>query len=105
MIFFSCEKTVPDNEIPDWLKTKISQDEQIIAVSPKASSAWGAWIRYKWEKDYYFEYTNIVSSSLYIPISVTGDSLYQSVTNPNIAYSKEKCCKQFVWKGPLFKDY
>jgi len=101
----SCEKTVPENEIPDWLKTEISQDEQSIAASPKSFSAWGSWSRHKWNNDYYFEYTNLVSSSLYIPISFSGDTLYKSVTNPNIQYSKEKCCKKLVWKGPLFKGF
>jgi len=108
MIFLSCEKTLPDvpeKEIPDWLKTKISHDEQLIVASPKAGSAWGAWIRYKWEKTYYFEYSNITSSSLYIPISVSGDSLYANIYDTNADYYKNKCCKQFVWKGPLFKDY
>jgi len=38
LLLFSCEKTlpdVPDNEIPAWLKTKISQDEQTIQDNPK----------------------------------------------------------------------
>jgi hypothetical protein len=37
LIFFSCEKDylIPDKEVPEWLKTKINQDEQIIKDSPQ----------------------------------------------------------------------
>ena len=107
LIFFSCEKNsfVPENEIPDWLKTSISNDEQKIKEAPKAMSAWGAWLRYKWENEYYFEYENPLSSSLYIPISVNGDSLYISPYDTNVEYFKGKCCKQYVWKGPLYIEF
>jgi hypothetical protein len=40
-LLFSCEKTlpdVPDNEIPVWLKTRISLDEQTIQDYPKYHS-------------------------------------------------------------------
>ena len=106
IIFFSCEKTlhdVPDNEIPLWLKTRISQDEQIIRDNPKYMASWGAWIRYRWQKGYYFEYQNIMSSSTVAPITENGDTLYYGATH--LKYYEEKCCKQYVWKAPNYKEY
>jgi hypothetical protein len=106
VIFFSCEKTlhdVPDNEIPLWLKTRISQHEQIIRDNPKSMSSWGAWIRYKWQKGYYFEYQNIMSSSTVAPITENGDTLYYGATH--LKYYEEKCCKQYVWRAPNYKEY
>ena len=106
LAFLSCEKTlpdVPDNEIPVWLKTKISQDEQTIQQSPKYMASWGAWIRYKWQNDYYFEYHNILSSSSVAPVSVSGDTLYYGATN--LTYYNEKSNKQYVWKAPNYKEF
>jgi len=57
LLLFSCEKTltdVPDDEIPAWLKARINQDEQIIQNYPKYMASWGAWIRYKWQKEILF---------------------------------------------------
>jgi len=108
LILFSCEKTlpdVPDSEIPDWLKTRIRQDEQTIKDYPKYMAPWGAWIRYRWEKEYYFEYHNILSSSSVAPVSENGDSLYKSANETNMKYYNEKCCKQYVWKAPNYKEY
>jgi len=47
LVFFSCEKDylIPDNEVPDWLKTRISLDEQTIRDNPKYMASWGAWVR------------------------------------------------------------
>jgi hypothetical protein len=106
-IFFSCEKDefVPDNEIPSWLKSKINEDEIIIKDSPQFLYAWGAWIRYKWHSDYYFEYHNILSSTQPKPISFSGDTLNIIATDANTDYYKEKCCKQYVWKAPNYKEY
>jgi hypothetical protein len=106
LAFLSCEKTlqdVPENEIPDWLKTKISQDEVKIGQNPKYLTSWGAWIRYKWQKEYFFEYHNVLSSSSVAPVSESGDTLYYGATNLN--YYNEKCCKQYVWKAPKYKEY
>jgi hypothetical protein len=106
--FLSCEKNLPDvpeNEIPIWLKTRISQDEQKIKENPKFMTSWGAWIRYKWQSEYYFEYNNILSSTTIVPISEKGDSLYKNANETNMKYYNEKCCKQYVWKAPNYKEY
>ena len=108
LLLFSCEKTlpdVPDNEIPAWLKTRISLDEQIIQDNPKYMASWGAWIRYKWQNDYYFEYYNILSSTTIVPISEMGDSLNKSANEINMKYYNEKCCRQYVWRAPNYKEY
>jgi hypothetical protein len=106
IIFFSCEKDylIPDKEVPEWLKTKINQDEQIIRDSPQLMNAYGAWLRYKWQSEDYFEYHNELSSSLPQPISEKGDTLNFYVTDSTTDYYKEKCCKQYVWKAPEYKD-
>jgi len=53
-IFFSCEKDylIPENEVPDWLKAKIKQDEQKIVDSPKSLVLYGCWFRYNWQNDF-----------------------------------------------------
>lgn len=106
LLFFSCEKDnlIPENEIPVWLKTKINQDENIIKQSPNSGVAYGAWLRYKWQNEYYFEYYNnlSVSSSLPIPISVNGDSLIIISGGTNSDYWSKKCCLQYAWKAPKY---
>ncbi len=61
LIFFSCEKDylIPDKEVPEWLKIKIKQDEQLIKDSPQSWKNYGGWLRYKWQNEYYFEYHNV----------------------------------------------
>jgi len=108
IMLFSCEKDdflIPNKEVPAWLKAKISQDEQIIKNSPQSDLNYGAWKRYKWQDEYYFEYQNyVVFTSLHQPISVKGDTLQFYVYETTTDYYKEKCCKKFVWKAPEFKD-
>ena len=107
LVFFSCEREknylIPENEIPEWLQVKINQDEQIIKDSPQLMNAYGAWLRYKWQYEYYFEYQNVLSESLPKPISANGDTLHFYIFDANTDYYKEKCCAQYVWKGPDYK--
>jgi hypothetical protein len=107
LMFISCEKDylVPEKEVPDWLKTKISQDEQAIKDSPKYMTSYGCWLRYSWQNEYYFEYHNVVSSSSPRAISFKGDTLHIWANDINTDYCKEKCCKQYVWKAPKYKEY
>jgi len=106
-MFFSCEKDylIPKNEVPEWLKTKISQDEQIIKDSPQSWLNYGAWLRYSWQNEYYFEYYNELSSSGPRAISTNGDTLHIYVNDINTVYYKEKCCKQYVWKAPHYSGF
>jgi hypothetical protein len=107
LMFFSCkkDKLIPENEIPDWLKTKISQDEQTNQNNPKYMTTYGVWLRYKWGNDNYFEYHNMVSSTFTKPISFNQDTLPFLYVDGNTDYYKEKCCRQYVWKGPRYKEY
>jgi len=106
-LLFSCEKDylIPVKEVPEWLKAKINQDEQIIKDSPKLMNAYGAWLRYTWQNEYYFEYHNVLSSSSPRAISAKGDTLHIWADDINTDYCKEKCCKRYVWKAPNYKEY
>lgn len=57
LLLSSCEKDylIPSNEVPDWLKSKISQDELTIKEQPKLMTSYGGWLRYTWRNEYYFE--------------------------------------------------
>jgi len=102
----SCKKDylIPESEIPDWLKSQIKVSEQKIKEDPSKMPAYGAWVRFNWKNDYYFEYSNPLSSYIGGPISFDGDTL--KISDPLLMdYSKEKCCMRYVWKGPGFKDY
>jgi hypothetical protein len=107
LIFFSCEKDyfIPSDEVPDWLNTKISQDEQTIKDNPKYMASYGAWLRYAWQNEYYFEYHNVLSSSSPRAISTNGDTLKIWANDINTDYCREKCCKAFVWKAPKYIEY
>jgi hypothetical protein len=103
-IFLSCEKDylIPEREVPEWLKARINQDEQKIKDSPKSMCSYGAWLRYKWQNDYYFEYYNMLSSSSPIAVSFDRDTLHIMPNDMNTDYCKEKCCKRYVWKAPHY---
>ena len=105
-ITISCEKDylIPNKEVPNWLKTEINNEEQIIKDSPQLMNAYGAWIRFKWQQEYYFEYQNPLSSSSPRAISTNRDTLRIYVFNTTTDYYKEKCCKEFVWKASKYNE-
>ncbi len=107
LLLFSCEKDylVPQEELPEWLISKIENDEQIIEESPKYYLASGAWARYEWNTEFYFEYWNPLSSTFPHPISQIGDTLEIYANDANSDYCQEKCCWEYVWKGPKYKDW
>lgn len=96
----SCEKnqTVPDDEIPGWLKTRIDQDELTIASNPHSGLDIASWVRYKYQREYYFEYHNMLSSSFPQVYNYAGES-FNYFIDPYTDYPDTKCCKQYVWKG------
>jgi hypothetical protein len=107
LFLFSCEKDnylVPKKEVPDWLKTKISQAEKLIKEDPNGLIAYAAWIRYKWQNEYYYELHNYLSSTSPVAISSTQDTLRLNPYDTTTDYYKEKCCKQFIWKGPKYTE-
>ena len=106
-LLLSCEKEkmVPEDEWPQWLRTTIEEHESFIRANPKSSAAVGAWKRTTWDRVYYYEYYNLLSSSMPIAISHSGDTLETYVGDPDSDYDKEKCCGTWVWKGPDFIDF
>lgn len=105
LLFFlliSCEKEylVPESELPQWLKNSIRRDEQFIKDHPHGLAAMGAWNRTRWNDEYYYEYYNLLLSSMPRPISHSGDTLEVWVGDTDTDYHKEKCCSRYVWKGP-----
>jgi hypothetical protein len=105
LIFFSCEKEylIPENEVPEWLKSQISLAEKSIKENPKGLHAYSAWIRYKWQNEYYFEH-DYLSSASPLTISTTQDTLLLNPLDTSTDYYKGKCCRQYVWKGPDYKE-
>jgi hypothetical protein len=107
LIFISCEKNsdinylVPENEIPAWLKTIIQQDEQVINTTPKYIASYGAWKRYEWNNEFYFEYINPLSSYRGTAIAFSGEAMSFDENTPFI---KERCCMKYVWKAPSYNE-
>jgi len=106
LFLFSCEKDylIPDKEVPGWLKSKIIQDAQIMDDNPSSCLYYGAWLRYSWKDEFYFEYHCSCSSSSPRAISTLGDTLHISANDVTTDYYKEKCCRQLVWKAPKYED-
>lgn len=97
----ACQKdgTLPENDIPQWLKDRIAHDEMIIETDPQSGLDIAAWIRYKYEKEYYFEYHNLLSSAGPETYSITGTEYHPS---DYLDYKDNRCCKVLVWKGPNY---
>jgi hypothetical protein len=105
ILCFACEKEylIPKNEIPGWLKDKISHDEKIIKSDPKMMENYGAWIRYEFEDETYFEYDNPLSSTSRNPYSQEGTRINTTLL-PFTEYWNNKCCEKFVWKAPKYHE-
>ena len=107
LLLCSCEKDylLPESEVPQWLKNTIKEHEKAIEEDSRTMAAIGAWKRTQWNDTYYYEYYNLLMSSMPSPISHSGDTLNIWVGDVNTDYHKEKCCSIFVWKGPDFSDF
>ncbi len=97
---FSCEKEnlVPATEIPNWLKDRIAQDEKDIESGNRPDLENAALVRFIYLENYYFEYHNLVRSSLYQIYDWDGKS-HPFNQEELTKYEIEKCCKQYPWKG------
>lgn len=101
-IFTACgkEKDTSDN-LPAWLRGRITADESEIASDPQSSKSLGAWIQYEYHDSVYFEYHNLIMSSL--PKVYQYDSTELNSSLPGYTeYQNWKCCKKFIWKGPSY---
>jgi uncharacterized protein YcfL len=56
IMFVTCEKDylISNKDVPDWLKADIKLQEQIIKDSPQLMNAYGGWLRYDCQNEYYF---------------------------------------------------
>jgi len=108
LFFTSCEKwpdfLIPSSEVPGWLKERISHDEKIIGSDPQSGLEISAWIRYKFDGKYFFEYRNGFSSLGPEKFNYDGVKIMLN-QDPYLNFERDKCCKQFVWKGPSYIDY
>ena len=108
LMITSCEKwpdfLIPSSEVPKWLKERISNDEEIIKSNPQSGLDVAAWIRYKYDEKYFFEYRNGLSSSGPKVYNYDGDQVTFDQES-YLIFETEKCCKEFVWKGPSYIDY
>ncbi len=101
LINSSCNKSDENTEIdlPQWLKAKIEQDEDYSIQHPMEMPAWGVWVRTEYNDKFYFEYSNMLSSSMYRPISYNQDTLSTFIGDNSSEYANKKCCSKVVWHG------
>jgi hypothetical protein len=106
LMLLSCEKDylIPGKEVPGWLKSKIRQDEKFMSANPSSCLYYGAWLRYTWNGEYYFEYHCSCSSASPLAISAKGDTLHGVANDVTTDYYKGKCCRELVWKAPEYTD-
>ena len=108
LFFISCEKhqdfLIPNSEVPVWLKAKIAHDEKVIESTPQSGLEISAWIRYRWEGKYFFEYRNGFSSLGPEKFNFDGEKIMLN-QKPYLNFEAEKCCKEIVWKTSAYIDY
>jgi hypothetical protein len=102
IVLASCAKDKETaSELPLWLQEAIAADEKEIAADPQSGKDLGAWIQYTYKDEVYFEYHNLLMSSL--PKVYHFDSTEINYTLPEYTeYQNGKCCKKFVWKGKSY---
>ena len=100
---FSCNNDylIPNRNVPDWLKERIAADEKAINEDPKSNLNIAAWIRYEYQKQYYFEYHNMISSAFPPVYSFEGE-LFNFTDEIFADYMDNKCCMKDVWKGDYY---
>lgn len=95
------DKMLPQDEIPNWLKERILEDEELIKSNPQSGRDIACWMRYEYSDNYYFEYLNLLMSS-FPPVYDYEGNEFIFYTDPDSDYSKKKCCKIYVWKGASY---
>jgi hypothetical protein len=98
----SCSKDKDTSEqLPAWLQERIAADEKEIASNPQSGLDLGAWIQYTYQDSTFYEYHNLLMSSL--PKVYHSDGTEVNFTSVEYtAYQQGKCCKKFVWKGKSY---
>ena len=106
-LFTDCNKNkfIPDDEIPQWLKERIAEEEAIIDSSEHSESFISVWIRYEFRDQYYFEYDNPLSSVMFEIYNFDGEGFNSSDEEYIKTYHDGKCCKRYVWKSPGYEEF
>ena len=90
-----------ENQLPAWLQERIAADEKESAANPQSGLDLGAWLQYSYKDSVYFEYHNLLMSSLPKVYQYDGTEVnFMPVEYAD--YQKGKCCKKFVWKGKSY---
>ena len=105
-IFSNCNKNeyINDDWIPPWLKERIAEEEFIIEVSQRPMHFLTAWKRYKYKREYYFEYDDKLSSVSFQIYDNAGKGINFD-GEKYTTYNESKCCERFVWKSPGYEKY
>ena len=92
-ILISCEKDklISDSDIPGWLKNKIPESEELIESNPNSIASITAWLQFKYDGEYYFEFDNPISSSTHEVYRSDGTMLSVS-DNLFFEYSRSSSC-------------
>ena len=101
-LLVSCAKDTDTGEVlPAWLQERIAADEKVIASDPQSGLDLGAWIQYTYQDSTYYEYHNLIMSSL--PKVYNSDGIEVIFTTAEYTeYQQGKCCRKFVWKGKSY---
>jgi hypothetical protein len=98
----SCKKDFePLDTIPPWLKQSIARDMTIIWQSPHLVNNYGAWYKYVYMGEPYYQYENPLSSSWPQVFDVEGDRV-NVFEEPHDQYFNMRCCKKLIWKAPRY---
>lgn len=101
----SCAKENEDyTKIPKWLKDDIATKQKEIASTPNSRYEICAWIRYQYKGNTYFEFHNMLWSSLPKVYQFDGTEVDFDENNYTL-YQNGKCCKEIVWKGKSYTDF
>lgn len=109
IIISACKKeedVTKEIDIPLWLQEEIDMYEKELEDDPNSYNSYGAWMRYKYNDQYFFEYENMLSSYSWGSIMYDYDGVvYYDNDLPNTDaavlsdYDDLKCCMEYVWKG------
>jgi hypothetical protein len=98
----SCSKeNDTSGKLPQWLQDRIAADEKEIAADPQSGKDLGAWIEYTYQDSTFFEYHNLLMSSLPKVYHFSGIEI-NYILPEYTEYQNGKCCKKFVWKGKSY---
>jgi len=103
-LLVSCKEKEEGNGLPAWLQEKIAADEADIAADTQTYKTLGAWIQFTYRHSTYFEYHNMIFSSLPKVYYNEGGEMNFALPEYD-EYQKGKCCKVIVWKGDGYIDH